>query len=292
MIRFRILLLLAFSQLSLLAFAQQQWPQPDCENPPKEFKKQYEEIFHAYKKSDEEKMKAAVDGFQIPPDWFVAEFGKDKGGEMQKQYADQFTYYRWETLRKLHWINSADDSEVEFEVCHKTSNWPTHPAPDSLQPLPVGGMVMTRYLKKNGTFAMFGRANMQTNNVSWGDFYVQIDGRYRFLGTGGHPFWDPTCVAHADMCAKPGEITGGVVTKRVEPNQQVAQLAKKQGTVMACLSVAKDGSVTKVEILEGDPVLAPAAQDALTQWRFTPFMNCGQAVDMRVMKTVKFPPSE
>ncbi len=54
------------------------------------------------------------------------------------------------------------------------------------------------------------------------------------------------------------------------------------------ITVAKDGSVKDVEIIEGPPSLVAAAREAVLQWRYEPFMNCGQPVEMRDIVHVKF----
>jgi TonB family protein len=95
----------------------------------------------------------------------------------------------------------------------------------------------------------------------------------------------------ADMCAKPGERTGGELIKRVEPEYtEAARIAGKKGTVRIRLTVSTDGSVTDVEIIDGDSMLIPAAKAAAIQWQYRPWMNCGHPVEMRTTEIVKFPP--
>jgi hypothetical protein len=45
-----------------------------------------------------------------------------------------------------------------------------------------------------------------------------------------------------------------------------------------------------VKIIKGNPLLVDAAREAAIQWRYTPFMNCGQPVEMGSFEHVKFPP--
>jgi TonB family protein len=75
----------------------------------------------------------------------------------------------------------------------------------------------------------------------------------------------------------------------VAPNYpEEAKQKHIEGIVKARVTVAKDGSVKDVEIIEGDPLLVDAAKQAIMRWHYTPFMNCGQAVEMRSMEHVKF----
>ena len=85
--------------------------------------------------------------------------------------------------------------------------------------------------------------------------------------------------------------TGGKLVKRVEPvYPESAREKHAEGLVTARLTVAKDGTVKEVEITGGDPSLLEAAKNAFLQWQYTPFMNCGQPVEMRSIEHVKFSP--
>ena len=54
--------------------------------------------------------------------------------------------------------------------------------------------------------------------------------------------------------------------------------------------MAKDGTISEAEIMTGDPLLAHAAKKAFLQWRYTPFMNCGQPTEKRIVGQVTFTP--
>jgi TonB family protein len=287
----RIQLFVTSSLFSLLVgscFAEA-WPEPNCVESPKLFEKQYADLFRAYKKGDEQAMKAALDGFSIPGDWFTAHFGADKGQEWSRKYAEQLAYFKWDTLRRFQWIDKADGSTMETQVCIKDHPKPLpKPAPASLTLIPETKMYMIRYTKQHGTFELFGRP---AHSVGWGDLYTEVDGQYRFFGLGGYPFWDLPPMRLADMCAKQGERTGGELVKRVEPEYtEAARIAGKKGIVRIRLTVSVDGSVTDVEIIDGDSMLIPAAKAAAIQWQYRPWMNCGHPVEMRTVEIVRFPP--
>jgi membrane protein involved in colicin uptake len=55
--------------------------------------------------------------------------------------------------------------------------------------------------------------------------------------------------------------------------------------------VGKDGSVQKTTVLGGDPDLSTAATDAVQQYKFTPYMRCGQAVEFSQVVVVPFAPA-
>ena len=59
-------------------------------------------------------------------------------------------------------------------------------------------------------------------------------------------------------------------------------------------TVGKDGSVEKASVIGGDPDLTAAATDAVKQYKFTPYMRCGQAVEFTSVQIVPSlpPPSQ
>jgi hypothetical protein len=48
--------------------------------------------------------------------------------------------------------------------------------------------------------------------------------------------------------------------------------------------------VKNIQIASGSPLLVDAAKQAVMQWRYSPFMNCGQPVEMRTVEELTFPP--
>jgi hypothetical protein len=57
-------------------------------------------------------------------------------------------------------------------------------------------------------------------------------------------------------------------------------------------SVGKDGSVQNTTVLGGEPELSAAAIGAVKQYKFTPYMRCGQAVAFQDVVVVPFAPPE
>jgi len=69
-----------------------------------------------------------------------------------------------------------------------------------------------------------------------------------------------------------------------------AKKAGKFGLVWVLVSVGKDGAVQTSTVLSGDPALTTAATDAVKQYKFTPYMRCGQAVAFQDVLVVPFAP--
>lgn len=97
----------------------------------------------------------------------------------------------------------------------------------------------------------------------------------------------PSC-ADVDKNFTAPELKKSVQAKMPEADRK----AKKYGLVWAMATVAKDGSVSKAEVIGGDPDFTTAATDAVKQYKFTPYMRCGQAVEFQKTIVVPFAPPQ
>jgi protein TonB len=61
-----------------------------------------------------------------------------------------------------------------------------------------------------------------------------------------------------------------------------------QGTVHLRATIAKDGSVRDVKVIDGDPLLAKSAENALKKWRYKPTMVNGEPVDVQTNIAIVF----
>jgi TonB family protein len=76
---------------------------------------------------------------------------------------------------------------------------------------------------------------------------------------------------------------------RVSPNYPPEAKARGiQGQVAVEVIIGKNGSVSALQLLSGDPLLAPAAMEAVRQWRYQPLLVNGQPVPIRTTITVNF----
>src|ERR1700704_6119246 len=91
------------------------------------------------------------------------------------------------------------------------------------------------------------------------------------------------------------EVTGGQLLHRVAPVYPAqARLLRLEGTVILAAVVMEDGTVGDVNIVEGSPVLAQSAVDAVKHWRYQPYELDGKPVknETRINVDFKFPESE
>jgi periplasmic protein TonB len=84
-------------------------------------------------------------------------------------------------------------------------------------------------------------------------------------------------------------VSQGLLIKRVQPKYPPAALAvRAQGAVQIEATINKEGNVTNLKVLSGDPVLAHAALDAVRQWRYKPYYLDGEPVEIQTQITINF----
>jgi hypothetical protein len=100
-----------------------------------------------------------------------------------------------------------------------------------------------------------------------------------------------TTVDFASCADVDKNFTAPQLSKTVAPKlSDAAKKAKKYGYVWVLAQVGKDGSVQKATPLGGEPELTGPAADAVQQYKFTPYMRCGQAAEFQKVVVVPFAP--
>ena len=85
------------------------------------------------------------------------------------------------------------------------------------------------------------------------------------------------------------ELADQHVSTRVDPIYPESLRRKGvHGDVVLQTMVAKDGSVDSVTVISGNPQLAPAAMDAVKQWKYETYVHSGVAVGFQTNVTVEF----
>jgi len=84
-------------------------------------------------------------------------------------------------------------------------------------------------------------------------------------------------------------VSQGLLVRRVQPNYPpLARQARIQGTVVLHAVIAKDGSIENLTLVSGHPMLAPAAIDAVKQWKYKPYLLNGEPVEVDTEVLVNF----
>ncbi|MFZ0796938.1 MAG: energy transducer TonB [Terriglobales bacterium] len=84
-------------------------------------------------------------------------------------------------------------------------------------------------------------------------------------------------------------VTEGRLIHKVEPPYpKLAQSARIQGQVLLTAIISKTGEIENLVLISGHPLLAPAAIEAVKQWRYRPFLLNGEPVEVETTITVNF----
>ncbi|MCX6620363.1 MAG: energy transducer TonB [Acidobacteria bacterium] len=69
-----------------------------------------------------------------------------------------------------------------------------------------------------------------------------------------------------------------------------AKAARVQGKVVLEVVIGKGGKASSVRLIDGHPLLAPAAEEAVKKWEWAPTLLNGQPVDVVTSVDVEFTP--
>ena len=84
-------------------------------------------------------------------------------------------------------------------------------------------------------------------------------------------------------------VSTGLLIKRVQPNYPpLARQARIQGQVVLQAEISKEGTIQNLQLISGHPMLAPAAIEAVKQWRYKPYLLNGEPVAVDTQVVVNF----
>lgn len=84
-------------------------------------------------------------------------------------------------------------------------------------------------------------------------------------------------------------VSQGLLIKKVQPPYPpLARQARIQGNVVLQAEISKEGTIQNLRLISGHPMLAPAAIEAVKQWRYRPYFLNGEPVEVETQITVIF----
>ena len=84
-------------------------------------------------------------------------------------------------------------------------------------------------------------------------------------------------------------VTQGLLIRKIQPTYPpLARQARIQGSVLLQAEISKDGAIQNLRLISGHPMLAPAAIEAVKQWRYKPYILNGEPVEVETQITVNF----
>src|SRR5580704_6396682 len=84
-------------------------------------------------------------------------------------------------------------------------------------------------------------------------------------------------------------VTQGMIIRKIQPAYPpLARQARIQGPVVLQAEIGKDGSIQNLRLISGHPMLAPAAIEAIKQWKYKPYILNGEPVEVETTITFNF----
>jgi len=83
-------------------------------------------------------------------------------------------------------------------------------------------------------------------------------------------------------------IAAAIISKVTPIYPAKARAANIHGDVVLHATIDKDGKISGVQVMSGDEMLAPAAIDAVRQWRYKPMLSDGEPMEVDTIITITF----
>src|SRR5215469_5177296 len=84
-------------------------------------------------------------------------------------------------------------------------------------------------------------------------------------------------------------VSQGLLIRKVPPAYPpLARQARIQGTVILQAQISKTGDIENLTLISGHPMLAPAAIEAVKQWKYKPYLLNGEPVEVDTQVQVNF----
>ena len=84
-------------------------------------------------------------------------------------------------------------------------------------------------------------------------------------------------------------VSTGLLVRKVNPTYPpLARQARIQGTVILQAEISKTGDIQNLRLISGHPMLAPAAIEAVKQWKYKPYLLNGEPVEVETTVQVNF----
>ena len=86
-----------------------------------------------------------------------------------------------------------------------------------------------------------------------------------------------------------GGVSQGLLIRKVHPiYPPLARQARIQGVVVLQAQISKEGTIENLQLISGHPMLAPAAIEAVKQWKYKPYLLNGEPVEVDTQVQVNF----
>jgi protein TonB len=84
-------------------------------------------------------------------------------------------------------------------------------------------------------------------------------------------------------------VVAGMIISRPEPvYPAIAKAAHVQGAVILHAIISKQGTIENLSVISGNGMLVNAARDAVSRWRYRPYLLNGEPTEVETSVTVNF----
>ena len=83
-------------------------------------------------------------------------------------------------------------------------------------------------------------------------------------------------------------VQGLLVYKTLPAYPAIAKVTHKEGVVVLQATISSTGTIENLHVVSGDPMLRQAALDAVSNWRYRPYLLNGQPVEVETTVNVIF----
>lgn len=215
--------------------------------------------------------------------WFAKVFGPEEGARLDAKYSELLPRVSSKLSQRFSHALDGQMNDVSISVMEKLAD--SSGSLDRavfaamLQPVPIyraNGIGPT-----NST----GPGPMSRFPIYLGDF-VFVDGAFRYVDS---ELFDSLSTAPPLRIRQAGNVTAARVVYQPAPRYPDKARSKHvEGSVVLHVIINKDGAMKSLEVVSGDPLLVTAAMDAVKQWRYTPTLLNGRAVEVDTVITVTF----
>jgi TonB family protein len=287
----KLLRILAAAAASLLLFTVPAAPRQTSQDPgtsqdpmgsdygetPEGLKMLFSDIFAAMKADDLPRISSYLTEMAIPNDseWFAKTFGPTEASRLDAKYRELEPHALDVLEKSFDYAFTSGHTNVTVQVFRKGSDTKMSLVLAALQAMVVPGQI----------FSASGGSSSDQNPVSLGMF-VYVDGGFRSLNP---QVIQALSTAPVMRIHVGGNVAMAKLLNRVAPDYPAeARKARIEGTVMLHVILSVEGAPKEITVVSGDPALAPAAIEAVRQWRYQQTLLNGKPVEVDTMIQVVF----
>jgi TonB family protein len=249
------------------------------------FHAQLEAIVQYYRAGDEKDGRHLIDQFRLPHsgEWFSEHLGPAQSTELTTRYDRLFANFAESLEKTIKAVVANPSADLLTELGEGKGERPSNIRAGAK----TSGIVSVKQ-----PHLFYGRFKIQVqkkDSTLWADTFAYEDGAFRFAGFGAWPFWvwedgSEGGAPKGGMFSQPPIL----ITKIAPIYPLFARANGLEGVVVIHALIDKEGRVKSADIVDGDPLLAQAALDAVRQWRYKPSTLGGAPAESETTEKVVF----